>query len=123
MKQVVIKDARGQCVAVVGSRAEFEQQEDSARLLGLADHEKMAWVDWIESTAPGNGSALMREMLIALEAEGVALIGLEACAPDDKRREKLMKFYAKHGFVDVSILAPWAEHQLFLRDSGWNGLE
>lgn len=123
MKQIVIKDGRGQAVAVVGSQAEFESLPDTARVMGIAAHEKMAWLDWIESSAPGNGSSLMRELLVALEAEGVALIGLEACATSQHHRDRLGKFYEKFGFVDVSILAPWSEHQLYLRDSGWNGME
>ncbi len=123
MKQVVIKDARGHAVATIGSQGEFENQSDSAKLLGLAAHEKMAWIDWIESTAPGNGSELMREMLTALEAEGVSLIGLEACGKGEAMATRLARFYAKFGFVDVSLLAPYAEHPVFLRDSGWNGME
>lgn len=123
MKQVVIKDERGHVVATVGSQQEFDSQQDSAKILGLALHEKMAWIDWIESAAPGNGSALMREMLIALEAERVSLIGLEACSQNEHMKTRLARFYEKHGFVDVSLLAPYAEHPVFLKDFGWNEMK
>lgn len=123
MKQVVIKDQRGHVVATVGSQGEFDNQSDSAKLLGLAAHEKMAWIDWIESASPGMGSELMREILMTLEAEGVALIGLEACANGEEASARLARFYTKFGFVDVSLLAPYSEHPVFLRDSGWNGME
>lgn len=123
MKQIVINDARGKVLASIGTQRDFENQSDSARVLGLAAHERMAWIDWVQSSAPGNGTLLMHELLTALEAEGVALIGLEACATSEEHRQRLAKFYSKFGFVDVSLITPWSEHPVYLRDAAWNGME
>lgn len=123
MKQIAIKDHRGHVLAFVGTGEEFGSQQDAARALALQSHEKMAWIDWVESTAPGNGSSLMDECLRALEAEGVALIGLEVVPEDPDAIESTVRFYERFGFVNVSLIAPLSEFPIMFRDAGWNGVE
>lgn len=123
MRQVVIKDFRGQVVAFVGTQDEFREQHDAARYLGSSDHAVMAWIDWVESTGPGNGTRLMEELLMVLEAENVSLIGLEVVPKNPAEIEKTVSFYEKFGFVSLGLLAPFEEAKLMLREASWNGIE
>ena len=124
MKQLCLRDERGQLIAFIGSAGDFESQEDGARSLGSARGSgPLAWIDWIESTAPGNGTKLMREALMILEAEGVSLIGLAVVPKDPSSFDRVVKFYSKFGFVHVAMFGPFGYDPLMFRDSSWNGME
>lgn len=123
MKQILIRDGRGELLAFVGTREEFEAQGDAARVLGSAGWDRLAWIDWVESTGPGNGTLLMEEALLRIEADDVALIGLEVVPKDPAQFGDVIKFYQKFGFVDVSAVASYAEFPIMFRDAGWNGIE
>jgi|GEM_PF-2758523 len=123
MKQLVIKDERGQVVAFIGTPAEFSAQPDAARLLGSSSDQHMAWIDWVESSAPGNGTRLLSEALTLLEAEGVTLIGLEVVPKNPDDFDRLVEFYEKFGFVYVSKLHPYNDGPVMLREASWNGIE
>lgn len=123
MKQLVIKDDRGQVVAWLGSRDEFLAQSDAASLMGQSVIEPMAWIDWVEATQPGNGTSLMKEALGILDAEGVKLVGLEVYPKEDKDTERLMRFYEKFGFVDVSSVFRASDYPIMFRESSWSGIE
>jgi GNAT superfamily N-acetyltransferase len=123
MKKLLIKDARGELLAFIGTREEFELQQDAARVLGSTEWDILAWIDWVESTAPGNGTLLLEEALLRIEADGVKLIGLEVVPKDPDRLDDAVRFYRKFGFVDVSAIAPYADFPIMFRDAGWNGIE
>ena len=123
MKQILIRDERGELLAFVGTREEFEAQGDAARVLGTSGWDRLAWIDWVESTAPGNGTLLMEEALLRIEADDVALIGLEVVPKDPAHFSDVVRFYQKFGFVDVSSVAPYSEFPIMFRNAGWNGIE
>lgn len=123
MKQLVIKDERGQIVAWLGSRDEFLAQKDAANFLGQSVIEPMAWIDWVESASPGNGTLLMQETLSILDAEGVKLVGLEVFPKTPGHLDGLIRFYEKFGFVDVSAVLKGNDFPIMFRESTWNGIE
>lgn len=125
MKQLCLKDERGALIAFIGSQEEFRLQSDAARVLGHGSYggEPLAWIDWIESSGPGNGSRLLAEALTILESEGVDLIGLEVVPKHPDDFDRTVEFYEKFGFVYVSKFQPYTDGPLMFRDSSWNGME
>lgn len=126
MKQLCLKDERGQLIAFIGNSEEFGEQHDAAKILGKTGEQRLAWIDWVESKNPGNGTSLMREALVALEAEGVRLIGLEVYARAQDF-DRIAKFYRKFGFAFLAAseehLPDGARVSVMLREADWNGME
>lgn len=125
MKQLCLKDERGQLIAFIGDAHDFEAQHDSARCVavGSSANARLAWIDWIESTAPGNGSRLLAQALAIFEAEGVSLIGLEVVPKDPGDFDRVVDFYERFGFVYVGSTCPYADGPVMFRDGEWNGME
>lgn len=125
MKQLCLKDERGQLIAFIGDPDDFRAQHDSARSLavGSKSEARLAWIDWIESTEPGNGSKLLAQALTILEAEGVSLIGLEVVPKRPEDFDRTVEFYEKFGFVYVAKFHPYTDGPVMFRDAGWNGME
>lgn len=123
MRQLVIKDERGQLVAWLGAKDEFLAQRDSASLMAQSNIEPMAWIDWVESNQPGSGTSLMEEALSILDSEGVRLVGLEVYPKEPNSLARVIRFYEKFGFVDVSAVLRGVEFPIMFRESSWNGIE
>lgn len=125
MKQLRLNDERGQLIAFIGQPDDFQSQSDSARSLAVGSKAELrvAWIDWIESTEPGNGSKLLAQALTILEAEGVSLIGLEVVPKRPEDFERTVEFYERFGFVYVAKFHPYAAGPIMVRDAGWNGME
>jgi len=126
VRKLCLKDERGQLIAFLGNRAEFEAQHDAAKILSSSGEDRLAWIDWVESSRPGNGSSLLAEAIFAMESEGVTLIGLEVYARPEEF-DRVARFYGKFGFVGFGdgheTLADGRQVRVMTRETDWNGME
>lgn len=125
MIRIDIRDDRGEVLAFVGTRDEFTIQQDAARAIGIYEHDRLGWIDWVEASSPGKGlgTALMNDALLRIESEGVSLIGLEVVTKDPADMDRGRRFYERLGFVPIPALASYSTFPIMVRDASWNGIE